>query len=124
MAAEEAAAVKSESRKPRGRGRPPVAEVTTQVLQPPYRDLPLSVLQIRIRMFLDILVPDPLVRGTDPDPYIIKQNDKKNIDFNCFCDFFFYFLSLKNDVNVPSKSKKQKNCLKKLLVFCWRLEGQ
>jgi hypothetical protein len=31
------------------------------------------------------------------------------------------FLSLKNDVNVPSKSNKQKKFLKKL-VFCWRLE--
>jgi hypothetical protein len=29
------------------------------------------------------------------------------------------FLSLKNDVNVPSKSHKQKN----FIVFCWRLEG-
>ncbi len=33
------------------------------------------------------------------------------------------FLSLKNDVNVPSKSIKQKNFVKKL-VFCWHLEGQ
>jgi hypothetical protein len=24
--------------------------------------------------------PDPSVRGTDPDPYIIKQNSKKNLD--------------------------------------------
>jgi hypothetical protein len=37
-----------------------------------------------------------------------------------FCD---YFLSLKNDVNVPSKSNQQKNFFKKF-VFCWRLEGQ
>ncbi len=34
----------------------------------------------------------------------------------------YAFLSLKNDVNVPSKSNKQKFFLK--LVFCWRLEGQ
>ncbi len=33
------------------------------------------------------------------------------------------FSFLKNDVNVPSKSHKQKNFLFKL-VFCWRLEGQ
>jgi hypothetical protein len=33
------------------------------------------------------------------------------------------FLSLKNDVNVPSKSNKQKNFFFKL-VFCWHLEGQ
>jgi hypothetical protein len=35
------------------------------------------------------------------------------------------FLSLKNDVNVPSKrnGKKQKNFFL-ILVSCWRLEGQ
>jgi uncharacterized membrane protein len=27
----------------------------------------------RIRMFLDLLDPDPVERGTDPDPSIIKQ---------------------------------------------------
>ncbi len=36
-----------------------------------------SVLRIRIRMFLGLSEPDPLVRGTDPapdpDPSIIKQ---------------------------------------------------
>ncbi len=35
----------------------------------------------------------------------------------------FDFLSLKNDVNVPSKSNKKKKLCKKL-VFCWHLEGQ
>ncbi len=35
----------------------------------------------------------------------------------------FDFLSLKNDVNVPSKVISRKNCVKKL-VFCWHLEGQ
>jgi hypothetical protein len=30
-----------------------------------------------IRMFLGR--PDSLVRGTDPDPYIIKQNSKKKL---------------------------------------------
>ncbi len=44
--------------------------------------------------------PDPLVRGTDPDPSIIKP---KNLDSYCFVTFF-YFLYLKNDINVPSKS--------------------
>jgi hypothetical protein len=37
-----------------------------------------TVLRIRIRihrihMFLGLLDPDPLVRGMDPDPSIIKQ---------------------------------------------------
>ncbi len=33
------------------------------------------MLRIRILMFLGLLDPDPLVRGTDPDPdpFIIKQ---------------------------------------------------
>ncbi len=35
----------------------------------------------------------------------------------------FYFLSFKNDVNVTSKSNKQRNFFWKL-VFCWPLEGQ
>ncbi len=36
------------------------------------------------------------------------------------------FLSLKNDVNVPSKSNKQKNFFYNFLklVYCWHLEGQ
>jgi hypothetical protein len=33
------------------------------------------------------------------------------------------FLSLKNYINIPSKSNKQKN-LKIKLVFCWHLERQ
>ncbi len=47
-------------------------------------------------MFLDHL---------DPDPCIIKQNSKKNLDFYCFLTS----LSLKDDIYVPSKSKNQKN---------------
>ncbi len=52
-------------------------------------------------MFLGLLDPDPdsLVRGMD---------SKKNLDFYCFVTFFD-FLSLKNDVKVPSKSNMQKN---------------
>jgi hypothetical protein len=64
---------------------------------------------IPIRMFLGL--PDPV--STDPDlvpasdPSIIKsssKNSKKNIHSSCFFDF----LPLKNDVNVASKSNKQK----------------
>jgi hypothetical protein len=52
--------------------------------------------------------PDPLVKGTDPDQdfSITKQNNKKNIDSYCFVTSY-YFLSLKNDVNVPSKSNNK-----------------
>ncbi len=47
-------------------------------------------------MFLCLADPDPLVRGTDPspDPFIIK--------------LLYDFLSLRNDVNVASKSNQQK----------------
>ncbi len=60
-------------------------------------------------MFLGLPDPDPLVRGMDPDPdpSIIMQNSKKNLDSFYFVALF-YFLSLKNDVNAPSKSNKQK----------------
>jgi hypothetical protein len=68
-------------------------------------------------MFLGILDPDP-------DPSILlssSKNNKKNLDSYCYVTFLD-FLSLKNDINVPSKSKKQKTFLK--LFFCCRLEGQ
>ncbi len=32
---------------------------------------------------LGLLDPDPLARGTDPDPFI-KQNSKTNLDYYCF----------------------------------------
>jgi hypothetical protein len=55
--------------------------------------------------------PDPLVRDMDPDPTLSSsKNSKKNIDSY---SFFYDFLSLKNDVNVPSKRNKQKNLGKK-----------
>ncbi len=50
------------------------------------------------------------------------NNGKKNLDSYYFVTIFD-FLSLKNDLNVPSISNEQKNVLKKL-VFCWHLEGQ
>jgi hypothetical protein len=40
----------------------------------------------------------------------------------CFLTSFGLFI-FEKDVNVTSKSKKQKNFIKKL-VFCWPLEGQ
>ncbi len=55
----------------------------------------------RIRMFMGILDPDPLVRGMDPDqdplvrgmdpdpdPSIIKQKKKKNLDSFSFVTSF------------------------------------
>jgi hypothetical protein len=43
--------------------------------------------------FLD-LVPDPLARGTNPDPSIIKQkyNSKKTLDSYCFVTFYDFFI--------------------------------
>ncbi len=71
------------------------------------------VLRIRIHMFLGLPDPDPLVRGMDPDPdpsIMQKKISKKNLDSYYFVTLFD-ILSLKNDVNVPSKSNKQKNVL-------------
>jgi hypothetical protein len=65
-------------------------------------------------MFLGLPDPDLLVRGMDldPDPSIIflssSKNSKQTLDSYCFVTSFG-LLILKNDVNVPSKSKKQKN---------------
>jgi hypothetical protein len=64
----------------------------------------LSKLRIRIRMFLSLPDPDPSVRHTDPDQ---KKNSKKKL--GSYCDFLWLFFSLKNDVNVASKSNIQKN---------------
>jgi hypothetical protein len=49
------------------------------------------------------------------------KNSKKNLDSYYFVTLFD-FLSLKKDVNVSSKSNKQKK-LNKNFVFCWHLEG-
>ncbi len=55
--------------------------------------------------------PDPLVRvmDPDPDPSIIKNATivRKTL-IPTILWTIFDFLSLKNDVNVPSKSNKQK----------------
>jgi hypothetical protein len=38
----------------------------------------------------------------DPDPSINRQKMKENLDFYCFVTSYD-FLSMKNDVNAPSK---------------------
>jgi hypothetical protein len=60
---------------------------------------------IRIRLWIRILLSS-------------CKNNKKNLEFYYFVTLLD-FLSLKNNVNVPSKSNKQKK-----LVFCWNLEGK
>ncbi len=53
--------------------------------------------------------PDPLVRGMDRIWRLLSSSktSKKNIDSYCFVTFLD-FLSMKNYVNVPSKSNQQK----------------
>ncbi len=58
--------------------------------------------------------PDPLVKDMDPESKIwIRillsscKNNEKNLESYYFVTLFD-FLSLKNNVNVPSKSNKQK----------------
>jgi hypothetical protein len=53
-------------------------------------------------MFMGLLDPNP-------DSLSSSKHSKKPLDSYCFVTFFFDLLSLKNYVNVPSKSKKQKN---------------
>jgi hypothetical protein len=63
----------------------------------------------RIRMFLGLLDPDPLVRGMDPDPSNTKQIRKTPLFSYCYVTSFWLFKPFKNDANVPSKWNKQKN---------------
>jgi hypothetical protein len=62
-------------------------------------------------MFLSLLDPDsdPLLRGTDQDPSIIKQKIGRKTLIPTVLWILYDFLSLKNDVNVASKSNKHKN---------------
>jgi hypothetical protein len=62
----------------------------------------------RILLFLGLPDPDPLVRGTDPDPFIIKQKKVRKTLIPIVLRLLYDFLSLKNDVNVALKSNKQK----------------
>jgi len=57
-------------------------------------------------MFLGLPDPDPLVRGMDPDP--APDSDPSTIMQKYYFVTLFDFLFLKTDVNVPSKSIKQK----------------
>jgi hypothetical protein len=74
-----------------------------------------AVLRIRIRihMFLGLPDPDPLVEVLIRIRILIRillsscKNSKKNLDSYYFVTIF-YFLSMKNYVNVASKSIKQK----------------
>jgi hypothetical protein len=39
---------------------------------------------IQIHKFLGLPDPDPVIRGTDLDPSIIKQKKSENLDYYCF----------------------------------------
>ncbi len=55
--------------------------------------------------------PDPLVRDPAPDPGPLNHQAKivRKTLIPTVLWLLYYFLSLKNDVNVTSKSNKQKN---------------
>jgi hypothetical protein len=64
-------------------------------------------------MFLGLPDPDPFVRGVDPDSSISKQKKKivrkKTLILNySFVTSFGLFFIYEKNVNVPSKSNKQK----------------
>ncbi len=80
----------------------------------------IPMLQIRrLRTFLGLLDldPDPLVRGTDQDPSIIKQKVVRNTLIPAVFRLLYDFLSLKHYVNIPSKSNMQKNFLLYSFLF-------
>ncbi len=52
--------------------------------------------------------PPPYPLGTDPDPSFTKKDGKKTFMFIYVLWLLYDILSLKNYVNVPSKSNKQK----------------
>jgi hypothetical protein len=67
-------------------------------------------IQIRgIRMFLGLLGPDP-----DPSITIHQSKILRKTLISTALRLLFDFLSLKNDVHEPSKSKMQKNFLTKI----------
>ncbi len=88
---------------------------------------------LHFRHFLQIrtqnLALDISSVAENPDPYVfrppasgsISQRYGSGSGTGTFYHYLFDFLSLKNDVNVPSKSNMQKNFLTKI---CWRLESQ
>ncbi len=71
----------------------------------------------RIRMFLGLLGPDP-----DPSITIHQAEILRKTLISTALRLLFDFLSLKNDVLVPSKSNMQKNFLTKIsfLLASWR----
>jgi hypothetical protein len=79
---------------------------------------PYSVFRIRIRKFLGIKDRDPLVRCTDPDPPIVKPKIVRNPLISAVLRFLYDFLSVKNDVNVPSKSTIINKNIEKLYFVC------
>ncbi len=76
----------------------------------------------RIRKFFGLPDPDPLVRGPYPesDP---SSHQAKIVRKNCVLLFvtFYDSLYLKNNVNVPLKSNKQKNLEK---ICFWKVTDE
>jgi hypothetical protein len=73
--------------------------------------------------------PDPNPCPDPPDPHVFGPPGsfhhhakivRKTLIPTILC-CFFYFLSLKKDVNVPKSNKQKKN---KKFVFCWHFENQ
>ncbi len=73
------------------------------------------VFWIRTHMFLGL---------PDPDPSIIKQKKVKKTLIPTVLWLFLDFLSLKNDVKVPSKSNKQKNFFISFFVGVFKVNNE
>jgi hypothetical protein len=75
-------------------------------------------------MFLGVPDPDPVVRRTDPDPALDHQAKivRKTL-IPTVLWLLYNFLSLKNYVNLASKSNKQKSIFSSVLKVTEEIAG-
>jgi hypothetical protein len=57
---------------------------------------------------ISVVDPDPYVFGPSGSGFHYRAKKVRNLDFYCFVTYYD-FLSLKTDVNVPSRRNRQKN---------------
>jgi hypothetical protein len=67
-------------------------------------------------MFLGLPDPDTIVRDTGSGSSCHQAKIARKTLIPTVCDFFYDILCLKNDVNAPLKSNKQKNFEKLFFV--------
>ncbi len=70
----------------------------------------LAVLRIRIRMFLDLLDPDPLVRGTGPALIrLSSKNSKKTLISTALWLYDFFMLNIRIRIRIRTEISRIRN---------------